>query len=137
MRWGTFDLWPDPWIWLKVTSMASTAPNRKSAKNTKNSGFLMIHSTLRDQDWSFYCQINGNIMLSKCFDDMRLLRPLRPMRSLRLLRFLMAGKSPSKQLLIFWGQRSCWDHWGKCHYHVCWGHRGHWGFQNQFSPWNE
>ena len=23
----------DPWIWLKVTSMASTASNRKNAKN--------------------------------------------------------------------------------------------------------
>ena len=27
----------------------------------------MIHSTLRDQDWSFCCQVNGNIMLSKFF----------------------------------------------------------------------
>ena len=79
----------DPWIWLKVTSMASTASNRKSAKNPKNCGFLMIHSTLRDQDRSFCCQVNSNILLSKCFDDMRLLRPLRPLRLLRLLRSLM------------------------------------------------
>jgi hypothetical protein len=27
----------------------------------------MTHSTLRDQDWSFCCQVNGNIMLSKFF----------------------------------------------------------------------
>ena len=93
----------DPRIWLKITSMASTASDRKSAKNPQNSGFLMIHSTLRDQDRSFCCQVNSNIMLSKCFDDMRLLRPLRLLRSLRLyrslrlLRFLMAGKSSSNQ----------------------------------------
>ena len=59
----------------------------------------MIHSTLRDQDWSFCCQVNGNIKLSKFFDEMRLfrslrlLRSLRPLRSLRLLRFKMLGKS--------------------------------------------
>ena len=41
----------DPWIWLKVTSMASTASNRKSAKTPYNSGFLIIHVTLRDQYW--------------------------------------------------------------------------------------
>ena len=41
----------DPWIWLKVTSMASTASNRKSAKTPYNSGFLIIHHTMRDQ----YC----------------------------------------------------------------------------------
>ena len=41
----------DPWIWLKVTSMASTASNRKSAKTPYNSGFLIIHATLRDQYW--------------------------------------------------------------------------------------
>ena len=88
MRWG--HLTCDPWIWLKVTSMASTASNRKSAKTQYNSGFLMIHSTLRDQD--------GNIIISKCFDEMRLLR------SLRLLRFLMVGKSPS----IILSARSFW-----------------------------
>ena len=27
----------------------------------------MIHSTLRDQDWSFCCHVNGNIMLIKFF----------------------------------------------------------------------
>ena len=48
----------------------------------------MIHFTLRDQDRSFCCQVIGNIMLSKCFDEMRLLRPLRSLRSLRLLRSL-------------------------------------------------
>ena len=89
----------DPWIWLKVTSMASTASNRKSAKTPYNSGFLIIHATLRDQYWSFCCQVNGNIMISKCFHEMRLFRSLRPLRSLRLLRslrplrLLMAGKS--------------------------------------------
>ena len=100
MRCGnlTYDTWICP-IWLKVTSMASTASNRKSAKNPWNRGFLMIHSTLRDQDWSFCCQVNGNIKLSKFFDEMRLfrslrlLRSLRPLRSLRLLRFKMVGKS--------------------------------------------
>jgi hypothetical protein len=30
----------EPWIWLKVTSMASTASNRKSAKNPLKSGFF-------------------------------------------------------------------------------------------------
>ena len=88
----------DTWIWLKATSMASTASNRKSAKNPQNCGFLMIHSTMRDQGRSFCCQVNGNIMLSKCFDKMKPLRPLRSLRlsrSLRLLRFLIAGKSPS------------------------------------------
>ena len=43
----------DPWIWLKVTSMASTASNRKNAKNQLNSTFFMIQPTLRDQDRSF------------------------------------------------------------------------------------
>ena len=27
----------------------------------------MIHSTLRDQDWSFCCQVIGNVILSKFF----------------------------------------------------------------------
>ena len=40
------------------------------------------------------------IRISKKNDEMRLLR------SLRLLRFLIAGKSPSKQLLIFFRQKS-------------------------------
>ena len=62
----------------------------------------MIHSILRDQDWSFCCQVNGNIKLSKFFDEMRLfrslrllrsLRPLRSLRLLRLLRFKMLRKS--------------------------------------------
>ena len=92
----------DPWIWLKVTSMASTASNRKSAKNPENCGFLMIHSTLKDQDRPFCCQVDGYIMLSKCFDEMRLLRPKRSwrpvissclLRSLRPLRFSKSLKS--------------------------------------------
>ena len=41
----------DPWIWLKDTSMASTASNRKSTKTPYNSGLLIIHVTLRDQYW--------------------------------------------------------------------------------------
>ena len=100
----------DPWIWLKVTSMASTASNRKSAKNPLYSGFLMIHSTLRDQDWSFCCQVIGNIILSKFFNEMRLLRPLRPPRSLRLLRslrplrFLMPGKSLNMPIASFYSK---------------------------------
>jgi len=55
----------------------------------------------------FGARIEGNIKLSKFFDEMRLLRSLRPLRllrllrSLRLLRFLMAWNSPSKQLLTF------------------------------------
>ena len=57
----------------------------------------MIYSTLRDQDWSFCCQVNGNIILSKCFDEMRLLRPL---RSLRLLRFLMAENQPIAKMQV-------------------------------------
>ena len=63
MRCGhfTYDAY-DPWIWLKVTSMAS---NRKSAKNPLDSGFLMIHSTFIDQDRSFCCQIIVNIIFSK------------------------------------------------------------------------
>ena len=95
----------------------------------------MIHSTLGDQDRSFCCQVNSNIMLSKFFDDMRLLRPLRPLRSLRLLRSMrplriwMAWKSPRKQLLTFWDQRGCWGHLAQWIYHVFWGHGGHWGFQ--------
>ena len=28
----------------------------------------MIRTTLRDQNRSFCCQVNGNIILSKCFD---------------------------------------------------------------------
>ena len=108
----------DTWIWLKATSMASTASNRKSAKNPWNCGFLMIHSTLRDQGRSFCCHVNSNIMLNDFLYEMRLLRSLRPLRllrllrSLRLLRFLMAWNSPSKQLLTFWDQRGCWGHWG-------------------------
>ena len=96
----------NPWVWLKVTSMASTASNRKSDKNPLNSGFFMIHSTLRHQDWSFCCQVIGNIIFIKFFDEMRLLRPLRSLRllrSLRPLRFLMAGKSPTNQSVSsFW-----------------------------------
>ena len=46
----------DPWIWLKVKSMASTASYRKIPKDQQNSGFLMIHPTLRDQDRAFWCQ---------------------------------------------------------------------------------
>ena len=42
----------------------------------------MIYFTLRDQDRSFCGQVIGNIMLSKCFDEMRLLRSLRPLRSI-------------------------------------------------------
>ena len=68
-------------------------------------GFLMIYSTLRDQNSSFCCQVNGNIMLSKFFYEMRLLRSLRPLRSLRMLRplkllkFLMAGNHPAKEAI--------------------------------------
>ena len=47
--------------------MASTASNRKSAKNLLNSEFLKIHSTLRDQDWTFWCKVIGNIIFSKFF----------------------------------------------------------------------
>ena len=65
--------------------MASTASNREGAKNKKNSGFLMIHSTLRDQDRSFCCQVNSNIMLSKCFDDKRLLRSLRLFKAVEVI----------------------------------------------------
>ena len=67
----------------------------------------MIHSTLRDQDWTFCCQVIGNIIFSKFFDEMRLLRPLRPLRSLRLLRslrplrFLMPGKSLNMPIATF------------------------------------
>jgi hypothetical protein len=66
--------------------------------------------------------------------SLRPLRSLRLLRPLKLLRFLMAGKSPSIQLLIFWGQRGHWGLWGHLCYHVCWGHRGHWGFQNHLNP---
>ena len=90
---GGGDLTYDPWIWLKVTSMGSTASNRKSAKipynisflmihftNRKsakvpyNSVFLMIHFTLRDQNRSFWC--HGwlkNKICNLCY-EMRLLR---------------------------------------------------------------
>ena len=30
----------DPWIWFKITSMASTASNRKSVKNQQNMGLF-------------------------------------------------------------------------------------------------
>ena len=61
----------------------------------------MEKKTLRDLDWSVWYQVNGNIMLSKLFYEMRLLRSLRTLkslillRSLRLLRLLMAGKLSS------------------------------------------
>ena len=44
----------------------------------KNSGFFLIHSPLSDKNRSFCCQVNGNIMLSQCFDDMRLLSEILP-----------------------------------------------------------
>jgi hypothetical protein len=68
----------------------------------------MIHFTLRDQDRSFCCQVIGNIMLSKCFDEMRLLRPLRSLRllrSLRPLRLLMPGKSLNMPSASFHSQQ--------------------------------
>ena len=40
----------------------------------------MIHSTLRDQNRSFHCQVNGNIMLSKCVDEIRLSQDPYPQR---------------------------------------------------------
>ena len=58
----------------------------------------MIHSTQRDQDRSFCCQVNSNIMLNNFLYEMRLFKSLRPLRSLRLLRslrqlrFVMAWK---------------------------------------------
>jgi hypothetical protein len=45
----------DPWIWLKVTSMASTASNIKSAKNQYKNGFFMNPPTLIAQVGSFGC----------------------------------------------------------------------------------
>jgi hypothetical protein len=48
--------------------------------------------------------VDGNIKLSKFFDEMRLersLRPLRLLRSLRPVRFLMPGKSLKVQGVIF------------------------------------
>ena len=61
----------------------------------------MIFPTLSDH---FGARVDGNIKLSKFFEEMRLsrslrlLRPLRPLRLLRsfwLLRFLIPGKSLS------------------------------------------
>ena len=53
----------DPWILLKVTSMASTASNRKSAKNC---AFLMIHSTLTENMIDhFGARVDGNFKFSK------------------------------------------------------------------------
>ena len=39
----------DPLIWLKVTSLSSTASKRKGVKNQENGKFLMIQTTLSDQ----------------------------------------------------------------------------------------
>ena len=58
----------------------------------------MILSTLSDH---FGARVDGNIKLSKFFEEMRLsrslrtLRPLRLLRSFWLLRFLIPGKSLS------------------------------------------
>ena len=92
----------NPWIWLKVTYMASTASNRKSAKNQQNSGFLMIHSTfLRPGQVILVLGLMKTLSSPSFFDKKRLSRSSRPLwllwllRSLRLLRFLMPGKSLS------------------------------------------
>ena len=42
----------DPLIWLKVTSLSSTASKSKDVKNQENSEFLMIQPTLSDQNKS-------------------------------------------------------------------------------------
>ena len=58
-------------------------------------------------------RIEGNIKLSKFFDEMRLLRSLRPLRLLRLLRslrplrFLMPGKSLNVQSARCHTQQKC------------------------------
>ena len=66
-----------------------------SAKTGQITVVKKFENTLRDLDRLFYCQVDGNVILIKSFDDMRLFRPLRPLRTLRLLRFLMAWKSSS------------------------------------------
>ena len=61
----------------------------------------------------FGARIEGNIKLSKFFDEMRLLRSLRPLRLLRLLRslrplrFLMPGKSLNVQSARCHTQQKC------------------------------
>ena len=40
----------DPLIWLKVTSLSSTASKGKGVKNQESSEFLMIQPTLSDQN---------------------------------------------------------------------------------------
>ena len=44
----------------KVTSAASTASDSKDIRYQWKIGFLMIHSTKRDQYWSFWCQVGSN-----------------------------------------------------------------------------
>ena len=85
----------DPWIWWKVISMASTASNRKSAKNLLNSEFLKIHSTLRDQDWTFWCQVIGNIIFSKFF----------------LMKWGCWGHWGHLGHWGCWGHSGCWGSW--------------------------
>ena len=108
----------DPLIWLKVTSLSSTASKRKGVKNQENSEFLMIQPTLSDQN--FGARVDGKIKLSN---------------------FLMKwgwrghwgywgcwgcwGQGFSCQeitqyvkcmafFFIFRGQRGWWGHWGQC-----------------------
>ena len=54
----------------------------------------MIHSTLRDQDWSFCCQVIGNIILSKFFDEIRLLRPIEAAEVIEAVEVFEAAEAP-------------------------------------------
>ena len=54
----------DPLIWLKVTSLSSTASKRKGVKNQENGEFLMIQPTRISH---FGARIDGNIKLGNVF----------------------------------------------------------------------
>ena len=100
----------------------------------------MIYSTLRDQNRSFCCQVNGNIMLSKFFLWNEAVEVIEATEVIEAVEAIEAAEVPDGREITqqpafdFLSQRGRWGHWGQWCYHVCWGHRGHWGFQNHLNP---
>jgi hypothetical protein len=55
---------------------------------------LTIHFTLRDQDRSFCCQVNGNIILSKCFDKNEAVEPIEATEVIEAVEVIEAAEVP-------------------------------------------
>ena len=83
----------DPWIWLELTTLSSTASVLKDGRIW----FEVVDFWWSIPHWEtrighFGARVDKNIKLNKFFDELRLLRSLSKLRLLRLLRFLMPKK---------------------------------------------